>query len=132
MKKFLYCLLLSVITIGASAVFQSCNSSDDDSNSLVGTKWECAEDYNLYTFHFTSETICRLKQQERHLDYNFDWVNVTTYIQYRYTLNGNVVYMTPIEDDGFMVPLKAIIKGNTMTVINTDTNKVIYTCTKVK
>ena len=124
-------LLLAVITVGMSAVFTSCGSDDDDSNTLIGTKWEYAKNSDLYTFEFNSDTTCRLTKQEKQLDSNFDWINVTSYVQYRYLQEGNVVTLTPV-DDSFLVPLLATINGNTMTVVNTSNNSVIYTCTKVK
>ena len=131
MKKVIIFLLLAVITVGMSAVFTSCGSDDDDSNTLIGTKWEYAKNSDLYTFEFNSDTTCRLTKQEKQLDSNFDWVNVTSYVQYRYLQEGNVVTLTPV-DDSFLVPLRATINGNTMTVVNTRNNSVIYTCTKVK
>ena len=124
-------LLLAVITVGMSAVFTSCGSDDDDSNTLIGTKWEYAKNSDLYTFEFNSDTTCRLTEQEKKLDSNFDWINVTSYVQYRYLQEGNVVTLTPV-DDSFLAPLRATINGNTMTVVNTSNNSVIYTCTKVK
>ena len=124
-------LLLAVITVGMSAVFTSCGSDDDDSNTLIGTKWEYAKNSDLYTFEFNSDITCRLTKQEKQLDSNFDWINVTSYVQYRYLQEGNVVTLTPV-DDSFLVPLRATINGNTMTVVNTSNNSVIYTCTKVK
>ena len=124
-------LLLAVITVGMSAVFTSCGSDDDDSNTLIGTKWEYAKNSDLYTFEFNSDRTCRLTKQEKQLDSNFDWINVTSYVQYRYLQEGNVVTLTPV-DDSFLVPLRATINGNTMTVVNTSNNSVIYTCTKVK
>ena len=132
MRKILFSLLLAVITVSMSAVFTSCGSDDDESgNSLVGTKWEYAKDSNLYTFEFNSETSCRLTKQEKQLDSNFDWINVTSYIQYSYVQDGNVVTMTPV-DDGILVPLRATINGNVMTVVNTSNGSVIYVCNKVK
>ena len=131
MKKVIMFLLLAVITVGMSAVFTSCGSDDDDSNTLIGTKWEYAKNSDLYTFEFNSDTTCRLTKQEKQLDSNFDWINVTSYVQYRYFQEGNVVTLTPV-DDSFLVPLRATINGNTMTVVNTSNNSVIYTCTKVK
>ena len=124
-------LLLAVITVGMSVVFTSCGSDDDDSNTLIGTKWEYAKNSDLYTFEFNSDITCRLTKQEKQLDSNFDWINVTSYVQYRYLQEGNVVTLTPV-DDSFLVPLRATINGNTMTVVNTSNNSVIYTCTKVK
>ena len=50
MKKVIMFLLLAVITVGMSAVFTSCGSDDDDSNTLIGTKWEYAKNSDLYTF----------------------------------------------------------------------------------
>ena len=131
MKKVIIFLLLAVITVGMSAVFTSCGSDDDDSNTLIGTKWEYAKNSDLYTFEFNSDTTCRLTKQEKQLDSNFDLINVTSYVQYRYLQEGNVVTLTPV-DDSFLVPLRATINGNTMTVVNTSNNSVIYTCTKVK
>ena len=131
MKKVIMFLLLAVITVGMSAVFTSCGSDDDDSNTLIGTKWEYAKNSDLYTFEFNSDTTCRLTKQEKQLDSNFDWINVTSYVQYRYLQEGNVVTLTPV-DDSFLVPLRATINGNTMTVVNTSNNSVTYTCTKVK
>lgn len=131
MKKIIMFLLLAVITVGMSAVFTSCGSDDDDSNTLIGTKWEYAKNSDLYTFEFNSDTTCRLTKQEKQLDSNFDWINVTSYVQYRYLQEGNIVTLTPV-DDSFLVPLRATINGNTMTVVNTSNNSVIYTCTKVK
>ena len=131
MKKVIMFLLLAVITVGMSAVFTSCGSDDDDSNTLIGTKWEYAKNSDLYTFEFNSDITCRLTKQEKQLDSNFDWINVTSYVQYRYLQEGNVVSLTPV-DDSFLVPLRATINGNTMTVVNTSNNSVIYTCTKVK
>ena len=131
MKKVIIFLLLAVITVGMSAVFTSCGSDDDDSNTLIGTKWEYAKNSDLYTFEFNSDTTCRLTKQEKQLDSNFDWINVTSYVQYRYLQEGNVVTLTPV-DDSFLVPLRATINGNTMTVVNTSNNSVSYTCTKVK
>ena len=131
MKKIIMFLLLAVITVGMSAVFTSCGSDDDDSNTLIGTKWEYAKNSDLYTFEFNSDTTCRLTKQEKQLDSNFDWINVTSYVQYRYLQEGNVVTLTPV-DDSFLAPLRATINGNTMTVVNTSNNSVIYTCTKVK
>ena len=131
MKKVIMFLLLAVITVGMSAVFTSCGSDDDDSNTLIGTKWEYAKNSDLYTFEFNSDNTCRLTKQEKQLDSNFDWINVTSYVQYRYLQEGNVVTLTPV-DDSFLVPLRATINGNTMTVVNTSNNSVIYTCTKVK
>ena len=131
MKKVIMFLLLAVITVGMSAVFTSCGSDDDHSNTLIGTKWEYAKNSDLYTFEFNSDTTCRLTKQEKQLDSNFDWINVTSYVQYRYLQEGNVVTLTPV-DDSFLVPLRATINGNTMTVVNTSNNSVIYTCTKVK
>ena len=131
MKKVIMFLLLAVITVGMSAVFTSCGSDDDDSNTLIGTKWEYAKNSDLYTFEFNSDITCRLTKQEKQLDSNFDWINVTSYVQYRYLQEGNVVTLTPV-DDSFLVPLRATINGNTMTVVNTSNNSVIYTCTKVK
>ena len=131
MKKVIIFLLLAVITVGMSAVFTSCGSDDDDSNTLIGTKWEYAKNSDLYTLEFNSDTTCRLTKQEKQLDSNFDWINVTSYVQYRYLQEGNVVTLTPV-DDSFLVPLRATINGNTMTVVNTSNNSVIYTCTKVK
>ena len=131
MKKVIMFLLLAVITVGMSAVFTSCGSDDDDSNTLIGTKWEYAKNSDLYTFEFNSDTTCRLTKQEKQLDSNFDWINVTSYVQYRYLQEGNVVTLTPV-DDSFLVPLRATINGNTMTVVNTSNNSVLYTCTKVK
>ena len=131
MKKVIMFLLLAVITVGMSAVFTSCGSDDDDSNTLIGTKWEYAKNSDLYTFEFNSDTTWRLTKQEKQLDSNFDWINVTSYVQYRYLQEGNVVTLTPV-DDSFLVPLRATINGNTMTVVNTSNNSVIYTCTKVK
>lgn len=131
MKKVIIFLLLAVITVGMSAVFTSCGSDDDDSNTLIGTKWEYAKNSDLYTFEFNSDITCRLTKQEKQLDSNFDWINVTSYVQYRYLQEGNVVTLTPV-DDSFLVPLRATINGNTMTVVNTSNNSVIYTCTKVK
>ena len=131
MKKVIIFLLLAVIMASTSAVFTSCGSDDDDSNTLIGTKWEYAKNSDLYTFEFNSDTTCRLTKQEKQLDSNFDWINVTSYVQYRYLQEGNVVTLTPV-DDSFLVPLRATINGNTMTVVNTSNNSVIYTCTKVK
>ena len=131
MEKVMMFLLLAVITVGMSAVFTSCGSDDDDSNTLIGTKWEYAKNSDLYTFEFNSDITCRLTKQEKQLDSNFDWINVTSYVQYRYLQEGNVVTLTPV-DDSFLVPLRATINGNTMTVVNTSNNSVIYTCTKVK
>ena len=131
MKKVIMFLLLAVIMVGMSAVFTSCGSDDDDSNTLIGTKWEYAKNSDLYTFEFNSDITCRLTKQEKQLDSNFDWINVTSYVQYRYLQEGNVVTLTPV-DDSFLVPLRATINGNTMTVVNTSNNSVIYTCTKVK
>ena len=131
MKKVIMFLLLAVITVGMSAVFTSCGSDDDDSNTLIGTKWEYAKNSDLYTFEFNSDTTCRLTKQEKQLDSNFDWINVTSYVQYRYLQEGNVVTLTPV-DDSFLVALRATINGTTMTVVNTSNNSVIYTCTKVK
>ena len=124
-------LLLAMIMASTSVVFTSCGSDDDDSNTLIGTKWEYAKNSDLYTFEFNSDTTCRLTKQEKQLDSNFDWINVTSYVQYRYLQEGNVVTLTPV-DDSFLVPLRATINGNTMTVVNTSNNSVIYTCTKVK
>ena len=132
MKKILFGLLLAVIAVSMSTVFTSCGSDDDESvNSLVGTKWEYVKDSNIYSFEFNSKTSCRLTKQEKQLDSNFDWINVTSYVQYRYSQDGNVLLLTPIDND-FLVPLRATISGNTMTVVNTSNNSVIYTCTKVK
>ena len=131
MKKAIMFLLLAVITVGMSAVFTSCGSDDDDSNTLIGTKWEYAKNSDLYTFEFNSDTTCRLTKQEKQLDSNLDWIKVTYYVKYRYLKEGNVVTLTPV-DDSFLVPLRATINGNTMTVVNTSNNSVIYTCTKVK
>lgn len=132
MRKVLFSLLLAVLTVGMSVVFTSCGSDDDESgNSLVGTKWEYAKDSSLYTFEFNSETSCRLTKQEKQLDSNFDWINVTSYIQYSYVQDGNVVTMTPV-NDGILVPLRATINGNVMTVVNTSNGSVIYVCNKVK
>ena len=131
MKKVIMFLLLAVITVGMSAVFTSCGSDDDDSNTLIGTKWEYAKNSDLYTFEFNSDITCRLTKQEKQLDSNFDWINVPSYVKYRYLQEGNVVTLTPV-DDSFLVPLRATINGNTMTVVNTSNNSVIYTCTKVK
>ena len=131
MKKVIMFLLLAMIMASTSAVFTSCGSDDDDSNTLIGTKWEYAKNSDLYTFEFNSDTTCRLTKQEKQLDSNFDWINVTSYVQYRYLQEGNVVTLTPV-DDSFLVPLRATINGNTMTVVNTSNNSVIYTCTKVK
>ena len=131
MKKVIMFLLLAMIMASTSVVFTSCGSDDDDSNTLIGTKWEYAKNSDLYTFEFNSDTTCRLTKQEKQLDSNFDWINVTSYVQYRYLQEGNVVTLTPV-DDSFLVPLRATINGNTMTVVNTSNNSVIYTCTKVK
>ena len=131
MKKVIMFLLLAMIMASTSVVFTSCGSDDDDSNTLIGTKWEYAKNSDLYTFEFNSDITCRLTKQEKQLDSNFDWINVTSYVQYRYLQEGNVVTLTPV-DDSFLVPLRATINGNTMTVVNTSNNSVIYTCTKVK
>ena len=131
MKKVIMFLLVVMIMASMSVVFTSCGSDDDDSNTLIGTKWEYAKNSDLYTFEFNSDITCRLTKQEKQLDSNFDWINVTSYVQYRYLQEGNVVTLTPV-DDSFLVPLRATINGNTMTVVNTSNNSVIYTCTKVK
>lgn len=131
MKKTILSMLLAVMTVGLSAVFTSCSDDEEDvRTSLVGTTWECAKNSDLYTFDFNSETTCKLTKREKQLDSNFDWTNVTSYVYYTYTINENKVTLTP--QDNILVPLIGTINGNTMDIVNSTTNRIIYTCTKVE
>lgn len=131
MKKFLLLMLML-----APLFVVSCSSDSDDEDaedSLVGTKWECAKNGELRTFEFTSSTSCKLTKLEKELvftDYGYTWNNVTDYTYYTWVKKGNVVTLTPTET-GSLVPLICTINGSTMSVVNSSTNKVIYTCTKV-
>lgn len=126
-------ILLSFIATMAMCVsFCGCSSNDDEetANALVGTVWECAKNSDLYTFEFNSGTTCKLTQNEKQLDSNFDWINVTSYIYYSYTIDGNKVTLNP--NDDILVPLIGTINGNSMSIVNTSTGSVIYNCAKVK
>lgn len=115
-------------------VYSSCSSSDDDENenSLVGTVWECAKSSDLYTFEFNSSTSCKLTKEEKEWVMNQGWNNVTSYVYYTYTLDGNVVTLKDQSSSLDMPLLKGTISGNSMSIVNTSTGDVIYTCTKIK
>lgn len=131
MKKFLMLMLM----VSPLFLASSCGSDDEGKeDSLVGTKWECAKSGELYTFEFTSSTMCKLTAQEKELvftDYGYTWDNVTSYRYYTWAKKGNVVTLTPTETSS-LVPLICTITGSTMSVVNSSTNAVIYTCTRIE
>lgn len=112
MKKILF--LLAVLPM---VLLSACSDDEDDvKNVLVGTVWECTKNSDLYTFDFNSEASCKLTKKEKQLDSNFDWINVTSYVYYSYTIDGNKVALTP--DDNILVPLVGTINCNSMSIIN--------------
>lgn len=119
-----------VAIVAMCVSFCGCSSDDESGNALVGTVWECAKNSDFYKFEFNSETTCKLTKNEKQLNSNFDWINVTSYVHYSYTMDGNKVTLNP--NDNILVPLIGTINGNSMTIVNTSTGRVIYNCTKIK
>lgn len=134
MQKIVIKTFLLVLVTAMSLC--ACSSSDDDnqdSNSLVGTVWECAKSSDLYTFEFNSSTSCKLTKEEKEWNIvNYGWSNVTSYVYYTYTVEGNVVTLEDQSSSLEMPLLKGTISGSSMSIVNTSTGKVIYTCTKIK
>jgi len=132
MKKYLF---MAVLFVAAMFTATSCGSDDDDNaseNNLVGSVWECAKGSDLYTFEFNSSTSCKLTKQEKEWVMDWGWNNVTSYVYYTYTLSGNTVTLKDESSSLDMPLLKGTISGSTMSIVNTSTNSVIYTCTKIK